>query len=150
MYFFNIEECPFITCYLNIVIWIETVEGEVVPLLDYPIITCICYRRLEVNTCIELEGTIVTNHVICFNSESIVTLTLYGSDENFTLLTNSETTINGLSAHELVYTISVLQQKIIFIQHQETILIIVYSALATSYQTYVERFDESVTTLSFT
>jgi len=72
---------------------------------------------------------------------------MYASNENFSLLINDETTINGMNAYEIVYTMNILKQKMILVEKNAVVIILVYSALETSYNNYSTVFENSVNSL---
>jgi len=73
---------------------------------------------------------------------------LYSVDANFTLILSSETTVNGMNAYEIAYTMNILKQKMVMVEKNNVILILVYSALETSYDTYLTLFEESLSSLT--
>ncbi len=72
---------------------------------------------------------------------------LYEVNENFTLILSGETTVNDMNAYEIEYTMNILKQKMVMVEKNNKILILVYSALETSYDNYIAVFEESVNSL---
>lgn len=66
---------------------------------------------------------------------------------NFSLLQNTEITVNGMDAFEIVYTMNLLEQKIVFVEKNTLVLVIVCSTVASTYNTYLTDFDTSINSL---
>ena len=69
------------------------------------------------------------------------------NNANFSLLLSTGSTINGMHAYEVVYTMGLLEQKWVIIEKNTMILLIGYSTLTSSYDTYLPAFDKSVNSL---
>ena len=66
---------------------------------------------------------------------------------NFSLLQNTEITVNGMNAYEIVYTMDLLKQKIVIVEKNTLVLVIIYLTLTSTYNTYLSDFDASVNSL---
>ena len=69
------------------------------------------------------------------------------SNPNITVDISRETTVNGMNAYEFVYSANMLKQKLVLVEKDNLVLVLVYSALESSYDNYVTVFDESVSSL---
>jgi len=69
------------------------------------------------------------------------------NNANFSLLLHTGSTINGMHAYEVVYTMGLLEQKWVIIEKNTLILLIGYSTLTSSYDTYLPAYDKSVNSL---
>jgi hypothetical protein len=72
--------------------------------------------------------------------------------KNFTLISSSQTTINGLNAYELVYSEgqepNMLQHKQVLFEKNKKIFSLTYTSLVDTYDTYISVVDQSINTFT--
>lgn len=83
------------------------------------------------------------------------TITTYESlFTNFSLISSDSRTVNSMNAYELVYTFTQgtfqLKQKQVAIEKDNKALVLTYSALLSSYDTYLSVFEQSLSSLVIT
>ena len=71
----------------------------------------------------------------------------FSGDPNFTLILNNERIVNGMNAYEIKYTSNILKQNIVMVEKNKLILVIIYSALESTYDNYSSVFEESINSL---
>ena len=91
------------------------------------------------------NATLETGETIAGKAEELTDM--YSSNENFSLIISDETTVNDMNAYEIVYTMNTLKQKMVLVEKNNKVLILVYSALETSYDKYLTVFEESLNSL---
>ena len=80
------------------------------------------------------------------NSTERITEPFIG-DPNFTLDLSNERTVNGMNAYEIAYTANLIKQKMVAVEKNELVLLLLYSALVSTYDNYLPVFEESVNSL---
>jgi hypothetical protein len=86
------------------------------------------------------SGTTLRN---CANK----TIEPFSNNTNFSIVSNTAITLNGMNAYELVYSINLLEEKWVFVEKNSFVLALSYSTLTSTYPTYVSDFDTSVNSL---
>ena len=70
---------------------------------------------------------------------------------NFSLLSSNARTVNGMAAHEIIYTylqgVNNLKQKQVMVEKNRKTIILTYSAIVSSYDNYLSVFDQSVSSI---
>jgi len=99
----------------------------------------------RVNVNVQVESTSVSlAQYISSSKTNLETL------ESYQLLSEAPRTINGVDAYELVlkfsYSGTIVQEKIVALLKDGKAFVVVYAALPTTYQTYLNAFESSVQT----
>jgi len=80
-------------------------------------------------------------------------ITLYeGVFENFTLISQQESTVNNMAAYEIVYNYTLaginMKQKQIGVEKDQMLYLFTFSAIDSTYDEYVTEFEDSLITFT--
>ncbi len=70
---------------------------------------------------------------------------------NFSLLSSNARTVNGMTAHEIIYTylqgVYDLKQKQVMVEKNRKTIILTYTAIVSAYDNYLSLFEQSVSSI---
>ena len=111
-----------------------------------------CYAELQgpivedIRTSI-IIGSYTLDDEDTFISECHYTVELYLNDPYKTVYFHNETTVNGIDAYEIVYLWYDIKYKSIMIERNQTMFYFDYCSLETTYDNYLNDFNESMNSL---
>ncbi len=95
-----------------------------------------------------VKEPIMSNETLGSLSQQLIELYSESFFKNFTLISNNQRTINGLSAYELVYSEGqqpyMLQHKQVLFKKDNRVFSVTYISLVNTYDTYISVVDQSI------